>query len=118
MIFLHDVHGLTNWPHFKFELTLSLHMSPSAIFNSLGGFFFFDEGGEGGGVNSAVVSTFAGSGQATSVDGNGLLASFTALSSICLDNQGGMFVIDNGGLSIRHINMSNRGTRIVLPGYC
>lgn len=60
------------------------------------------------------VTTIAGSGQATSTDGNGLNASFNHPSSISVDGSGNIFVGDK--LAVRKIDVSGNVTTVAGTG--
>ncbi len=63
-------------------------------------------------VASGEVATFAGNGTRESVDGIGTDAGFSSPKGIDVDNQGNIYVVDQGSRSIRKISPSGEVTTI------
>ena len=66
---------------------------------------------------AGVVSTFAGNGSQTSMDGNGTNASFNYPSGIVVDGSGNLFVTDKAGAVIRKITPAGVVTTIAGSGF-
>lgn len=65
---------------------------------------------------AGVVSTFAGSGSAASVDGTGTAASFKAPYGVAIDNSDNVYVADSSGNKIRKITSAGVVTTLAGSG--
>ncbi len=91
-----------------------LNYPSNIVFDASGNLYFTDAGNAAVRKVSpdGVVSTVAGNGQFGSVNGPGSLATFSLLRGIALDNEGNIYIADNGNRLLRKLDKNGFVTTV------